>query len=183
MLIVHHQWRRWTKPRQQIALPGPCEVQVSSPDRGFGWGQSFDYSEDAVRTSRARLDRRPDSWWDPLEERWNAPWHPLEWRGGGREVRIGLDKPGPLRSRWEVTWHVPDWLFTLKWGQIGRVRWDGRFGPRPGIGPCFEDHVYWIGFGDPDPDMFRDRSPDLSHERLYLRPQKDAESATPPDEG
>ncbi|MGZ9113105.1 MAG: hypothetical protein ACXW3K_00655 [Brevundimonas sp.] len=85
------------------------------------------------------------------------------------EIQIGLHKPEAIRSGWDVGWHAPNWLFTLKWGQIGRVQWNGRFGARAGIGPCFEDHVYWIGVGDPDEDMFRDRSLNATHECLHLR--------------
>lgn len=129
-----------------------------STERVFGWGQVFDYSEDAVRCFRVRLDQRPDD-----------RWRPLEWRGGAMEIQIGLHRPGAIRSRWPVGYHSPDWLFTLKWGQTGRVRWNGRFGARGGVGPCFEEHTYWIGVGDPDPDMFRDRPLHATQERIYLR--------------
>ncbi|MGZ9098959.1 MAG: hypothetical protein ACXW3O_04575 [Brevundimonas sp.] len=157
MLVIQHHWRRWTAPGRQTALPGSAEVQVS-PERVFGWGQVFDWSDDAVRSSRMRLDRRPD-----------GPWRPLEWRGGALEIEIGLHKPDGLRSQWDQGFHAPNWLFTLKGGQIGRIRWNGRFSARGAIGPCFEDHEYWIGVGDPDPDMFRDRPLHATHERLHLR--------------
>lgn len=134
-----------------------------SPERVFGWGQVFDWSDDAVRSSRVRLDPRP-----------SGQWRPLEWRGGGREIEIGLHRPGGLRSHWDQGFHAPNWLFTLKWGQTGRVRWDGRFGVRGEIDPCFEDHEYWIGVGDPDRDMFLDRPLHATHERLHLRSQAGA---------
>jgi len=159
VLIVQHHWRRWTAPDQQGPLPGPCEVQLT-PERVFGWGQVFDHSEEPARSSRLRLDPRPGDGWEPLE-----------WRGGAMEMQIGIHKPRGLRSHWDLGYHAPNWLFTLKPGQIGRVRWNGRFGARPGIGPCFEDHVYWIGVGDPEPDMFRDRPLHANHERLHLRRQ------------
>ena len=90
-----------------------------------------------------------------------------------RSNRLRLDqRPDDawrLRSDWDLGYHAPNWLFALKPGQIGRVRWNGRFGARPGIGPCFEDHIYWIGVGDLEPDMFRSRPLHASHERLHLR--------------
>ncbi len=157
MLVVQHQWRRWSVSGGQIALPGAQDVDLPA-QKAFGWGQDFDYSEEPARCTRLRLEPRP-----------GALWRPLEWRGGAREIEIGLHRPGGLRSSWEKAYHSPDWLFTLKSGRTARVQWNGRFGPRPGIGPCFEDHVYRIGVGDPDPAMFRDRAPDITHERLHLR--------------
>lgn len=159
MLIVQHIWRRWTAPGEETPLPGPHDVQLT-PERVFGWGQVFDYSENPARSRRLRLDQRPDDLW-----------RPLEWRGGSMGMQIGIHKPGGLRSAWDLGYHAPNWLFTLKAGQIGRVRWNGRFGARPGIGPYFEDHIYWIGIGDPDPNMFHDRPLHAGHERLHLRPR------------
>lgn len=132
-----------------MALPGL---------KAFGWAQIFDRSEEPVRYSRQRLEPRPDT-----------RWRPLEWRGSAREIEIGLHRPDGLRSDWETAWHAPEWLFTVKPGQTARVRWNGRFGIRRGIAPCFEDHLYWIGVGDPAPAMFRDHPPHVTHERLYLR--------------
>ena len=128
------------------------------PHKAFGWAQVFDGSEDPVRLTRLRLEPRPDDLWAPLE-----------WRGSAREIEIGLHRPGGLRSDWKTVYHAPEWQFTLRPGQTARVQWDGRFGRRGALDPCFEDHVYWIGVGDPAAAMFRDRAPDVAVERLYLR--------------
>jgi hypothetical protein len=157
LLIIQHLWRRWDAPAGQAPLPGPQDVEWPEI-RIPGWGQVFDCSGDDVRYSQMRLDPR-------YAER---EWAPLTWRGSAAAVEIGLARPDRIRSPWE-TWHVPDWLFTLKAGQIGQVRWNGRFSARGGIGPCFEDHVYWIGVGDPEPGLFRDRPLSASYERLNLR--------------
>jgi len=157
VLVVQHHWRRWTAPDQQRPLPTARDVRLT-PERVFGWGKSFDHSGEVVVCSGARLEQRPGD-----------QWRPLEWRGGAMEIQVGLHRPGGLRSHWDTGFHSPNWLFTLKPGQIGRVRWNGRFGARREIGPCFEDHIYWIGIGDPDPGMFRDRPLHANHERLHLR--------------
>ena len=157
MLVIQHHWRRWTAPAERIPLPGPRDVDIP-PHKAFGWAQVFDGSEDPVRLTRLRLEPRPDDLWAPLE-----------WRGSAREIEIGLHRPGGLRSDWKTVYHAPEWLFTLRPGQTARVQWDGRFGRRGALDPCFEDHVYWIGVGDPAAAMFRDRAPDVAVERLYLR--------------